>query len=275
MLDVLRLLLVYAFATGLLLFAAHRFVRPLGLGAAVALLLLPMVSTGSGMLTGGFWGGLNLAYNSAPLDAGRDSLPVPEEGYRNGALMDQVSQVVPWRKSIRELVKTGHLPLMNRFVGAGSPLLAASQPAPLDPKVWLGFLLPLASAVTFACAFVLFQAALNTFLYLREVGVGEMGSIFGAAVWMMCGFLDFFVTWSLSSVVVTLPLLLLGLRRIALGASPGASRQRGLGVPIALIAWLLALAGGHPESVLHVTVVGGLFFLVHLRSSPNRVRAVA
>ncbi|MEO1370762.1 MAG: hypothetical protein AAFX50_26560, partial [Acidobacteriota bacterium] len=71
---------------------------------------------------------------------------------------------------------------------------------------------------------------------------------------------------SLASVVVTAPLLMLGLRRIA--------RREPRGAPVALAAWLLALVGGHPESVLHVTALGGVFFLHGLVRSPDRARAV-
>ncbi|MEM6793910.1 MAG: hypothetical protein AAF725_07990 [Acidobacteriota bacterium] len=265
--EALRLFLVYGLASAAFLALAHRFVRPVGSGAALALVLLPLVSTGGAMVRGDFYGGLNISYHTPPLHAEADRLrdQEPEHGYANGPLMDQITQVVPWRKAVRELVKSGHPPLLNRFSRGGDPLLGGSQAAPFDPKVWIGFLLPLATAVTFACSFVLFQAALFTFLLLREYELDELSAIFGGAIFMLCGFLDFYLTWSLTSVVVALPLLLLGLRRIALG-------ERG-GFAASVVAWLLALAGGHPESVLHVTTLGGVYFLAHLPRSPSVRRA--
>ncbi|MEO1086113.1 MAG: hypothetical protein AAFY88_17880, partial [Acidobacteriota bacterium] len=212
--EPLRLVLVYAAACGPLLWLFHRVLGRIRAPAAAVLLLLPLVSTGAAFWQGGFYGALNLSYNTAPLLPDAEQLPRHGD-YRNGPLADQIYQVVPWRKAIRELVKNGHWPFINRFTSGGDPLLGGAQPAPFDPKVWIGFLLPLASAVTFACAFVLFQAALYTFLLVRELGASEHASLFAGAVFMTCGFLDFYVTWSLASVVVTAPLLMLGLRRIA------------------------------------------------------------
>ncbi|MEM1182775.1 MAG: hypothetical protein AAGM22_30805 [Acidobacteriota bacterium] len=263
--EALRLFVVYAATCGICLWLAHRFLGKIRGPIAAVLLLLPLVSTAAAFWQGGFYGALNLSYNTAPLHAHAEELPHYGE-YSNGPLADQIFQVVPWRKAVRELVKNGHAPFLNRFSSGGDPLLGGSQPAPFDPKVWIGFLLPLASAVTFACAFVFFQAAFFTFLLARDLGASDLAAVFAGAIFMTCGFLDFYITWSLVSVVVTAPFLLLGLRWIARGDRRGPA--------VAFIAWALALVGGHPESVLHVTVLGGLFFLTELPKSPDVKRAV-
>lgn len=265
MIDALRLLAVYGGSCAVVLWLVHRTLcpegRPLRPGVAVLLALMPFAFTGRAMVTGGHYGALNLSYHTPPLEAHKDRLPRPdhEKGYDNGILMDQVCQVIPWRKAVREAVKTGHWPLWNRYARGGDVLLGASQPAPFDPKVWLGFLLPLATAVTFACAFVLFQAACFTWIYLRELGLGDGAALVGAAVFMACEFMAFWVGWSMSSVWAVLPLLLLGAHRLARG------RRGGFGATVA--SSTLALLGGHPESVLHVSTVA---FVVLLAEWPWR-----
>ena len=244
-------------ARGYLLLFSRRF--------AAALLLLPLVLTGSPLLTGGFYGPLNLSYDSVPLSARRADLPWSE--YKNGGLSDVAIQMVPWRKAVREAVKTGQAPLLNRFMLSGDILLASSQPGSFHPNTWIGFLLPLATAWTFACAFTLFLTGLFAFLFLRDLGVSERAAFFGTAAWTLSDHQIVFTGWANASVFAPLPLLLLGLRRLARG-TPG-----GLGATsVALVLMLLA---GHHESVLHVTAGAGVYFLFELASSRRRLPAVA
>ena len=255
MLDTLRLLAVYGGSCALVLWLIHRHLRPVPWAVALLLAFMPFAFTGKAMLTGGLYGGLNLAYNTAPLGPDRELLPETE--YQNGILMDQVCQVIPWRKAVREAVKTGHWPLRNRFSRGGDPLLGLSQPAPFDPKVWLGFLLPLATAITFACSFVFFQTAAFTWLYLRELKLSDTAALVGAAAYMASHFVTFWVGWSMSSVWAVLPLLVFGVTRLARG------QRGGFGATVA--ASTLALVGGHPESVLHIATVSGIVLLAEWR----------
>ncbi len=259
--NALRLIAVYAGTCGLILWLVRRYVCPISRRASLALAFLPLVLAGPAVVTGSFWGGLNLAYTTAPLHARAGELPLPEAEYQNGILLDHICEVVPWRKAVREAARTGHPPLWNRFSRSGDVLLGAAQPAPFHPRVWLGFLLPLATAFTFACCFTLFLAALFAFLYLAELGLGETAALFGAAVWMLSGFVTFWCGWPVASVFVTLPLILLGTRRLARGVAGGfAAKTAG---------WTLALLAGHPESLLHLTGAAGLIFLWELWRSPS------
>lgn len=272
MLDALRLLAVYGGSCALILWLIHRTLRPVAPSVALVLMLLPFAFTGKAMLTGGLYGSLNLAYNTTPLDPDRAQLP--ERAYHNGILMDQVCQVIPWRKAVRDAVKTGHWPLWNRYARGGDVLLGLGQPAPFDPKVWIGFFLPLATAITFACSFVFFQAAGFTWLYLRELDLSDGAAILGGAAYMASGFFTFWVGWSMSSVWAVLPLLVFGVHRLAHGT------RGGFGATVA--AGTLALVGGHPESVLHISTMAGLVMVVewHLagglaRTWPRIRRALA
>ena len=264
--NALRLIAVYAGTSCLILWLVRRYLRPISLSASAALAFLPLILAGPAVMTGAFWGALNLAYTTAPLHSRAGELPLPEAEYQNGILLDHICEVVPWRKAVREAMKTGHPPLLNRFARSGDILLGAAQPAPFHPKVWLGFLLPLATAFTFACCFTLFLAALFGFLYLAEIGLGEPAAFFGAAVWMLSGFVSFWCAWPLASVFATLPLVLLGLRRLARGV-PG-------GFAAATAGWTLAILAGHPESLLHLTAAAGLIFLWELHRSPRRLTAI-
>jgi len=174
--------------------------------------------------------------------------------------------IVPWRKSVRESVKLGQVPLLNRFILSGDILLASMIPAVFLPSVWIGFLLPLATAWTFGCAFTLFLAGLSAFLYCRDLAVSETAAFLGAAVWVLSGWLTFFLGYPHAQVVAIFPLLAFGLRRLA--------RREKRGFSATVLALVLMVFGGHPETLLHTASGAGVLFLFELAASPKPLRAV-
>jgi hypothetical protein len=260
----LRLIAVYAGAAGATLWVIHRFVRPLARREAAALALLPLLLVGRALVTGGFFGPANLQYSGEPL-AARKGI-VREQKYPDGILSDVAIAMIPWRKAVRESVKTGHLPLLNRFILCGDPLLASMQPQALHPNTWIGFLLPLATAWTFSCAFTFFLAAVAMWLFLRDRGLEAEPALFGAAVWTLSGFLTFAVGWPHSAVFGILPAVAAGLRRIA--------RSEAGGFPLAVASMTLMVLGGHPESMLHVVAAAGFLFLFDLAGQKRKASRV-
>jgi hypothetical protein len=265
--NALRLIAVYGGSCAVALWLAHRFLLTLSARAAAALLLLPLVLTGRAVLEGGFYGALNIAYVTAPLHALASELPRPAGEYRNGQLSDVAIQMIPWRKAVREALKTGHAPLLNRFILSGDVLLAASQPAVFHPNVWIGFLLPLATAWTFSCSFTLFLAALCTFLFLRQIEASEIAAVFGAGVWMLSNGIVTFEGWPHSYVLSMLPLLAFGLFRLA-RETPG-------GFAATVVALVLMGFGGHPETMLLAAAGAGVLFLFELVFAHRRLLAVS
>ena len=247
---------VYLGTAAVALFAARRWIAPISLRASLGIALLPLLITGRAVFTGRYFGPLEVAYLSHPLRAQSD--PLPREHYY-GILSDVQILNVPWAKAVRESVKHGRLPLLNRFMMSGDALIGVFQPMVFHPSTVIGFLLPLATAWTFACAFHLFLTALCAFLFFRELDLDERVSTFGAAVWMLSNFIFFWVGWDITPAFAPFPLLLVGLRRLARGT-------RG-GLAISSAALVLALLAGHPESVLHEVAAGGLFFLFEWRGN--------
>ncbi len=229
----LRLLAVYFGTAMAILYFAHRWVRRVPLSVGIFLSLAPLLLVGRALITSGVYAPLDIAYRAPPLSAHADLLGTME--VRTPALGDVVYQMIPFRKAVREAVKNRRLPLWDRFILGGEPLLAAQQPAALHPATWIGFLLPLAQAWTFEMALRFFLALLSGYLFLRDVSCGA--------------------------------LLLLGLRRIA--------RERsGLGVALTVVGFLLIVTAGHPETLLHSVAAGGIYFVYELAVAGrgNRLR---
>jgi hypothetical protein len=255
MLLALRLFAVYAAAATLGLFLASRFVRPLRLATALLLAAAPLLLTGKAFVTAGVLAPLDIHYEAPPLSAFRGELEIGAP--RTPVLVDVVASYLPWRAAVREALENGRLPLWNRFVLAGEPLLAVQEPAALHPFTAIGLLLPLPQSWTLEMALRLFLALLCAYLFFRELGCGESPATLGAFGWAFSGYLVFYLGYPLSPATAPLPLLLLGLTRIA--REPGRRS-----VILTVIALLLVVVAGHPETLLHVVAGAGAWFLVEL-----------
>ncbi len=261
----LRLLAVYFGTAVAILYFAHRWVRRVPLSVGIFLSLAPLLLVGRALITSGVYAPLDIAYRAPPLSAHADLLGTTE--VRTPALGDVVYQMIPFRKAVREAVKNRRLPLWDRFILGGEPLLAAQQPAALHPATWIGFLLPLAQAWTFEMALRFFLALLSGYLFLRDVSCGELPSLIGAAGWAFSDYLVFYAGYPHLAAAAPFPLLLLGLRRIA--------RERsGLGVALTVVGFLLIVTAGHPETLLHSVAAGGIYFVYELAVAGrgNRLR---
>ncbi len=252
---VLRLLAVYFATCGLAFFLANRYVLRVRAPIALAIALGPFLLTGKAMFTGGVYAPLDIAYQAQPLAAHREEMGI--KGTKSPILGDVVTQFIPFRKAVRDAVKNGRLPLWNRFVLAGEPLLANTQPAVLHPGTLIGFLLPLAQAWTFEMTLRHFLALLAMYLFLRELGCREIPSLLGAIGWGLSDYLVFFAGWQHSAAAPLFPLLLLGLRRLA--HDPG---RRAVGLVVAVL--VLIVTAGHPETLLHGVSAAGVYFLFEL-----------
>jgi Bacterial membrane protein YfhO len=261
---VLRLLAVYFATCALAFFLVNRFVARVRPRVALLISLGPFLLTGKAMVTAGVYAPLDIAYQAHPLAAHREEMGIRDT--RSPILGDVVSQFIPFRKAVRDAIKNGRLPLWNRFVLAGEPLLANTQPAVLHPGTVIGFLLPLAQAWTFEMSLRYFLALLAMYLFLRDLGCREVPALLGAVGWCFSDYLVFFAGWQHSAAAPPFPLLLLGLRRLV--REPG---YRSAALTVAAI--LLIVTAGHPETLLHGVTAAGVYFLFELAfAGPGRRR---
>jgi hypothetical protein len=258
---------LYAATAALLLAAVRRWVSPVRKRVAFVLALLPLLFTGRATLTGGVYGPIDILYSNEPFLSQRLDYGIRQ--VRTPLLSDVASQMMPWQKAVRESVTEGRLPVWNRFVLAGEPLLAVQQPAAAHPGTWLGLLLPPAQGWTFQMSLRLLVALASAYLFLRDLGCGEAPALLGAAGWGFSDFLVFYLGYPLAGSVGPFPLLLLGLGRVAAAAD-------GRAVLLTIVALVLIVTAGHPETLLFAVAGAGVFFLFQLAAAPRgrRLRPV-
>ena len=242
---------------------ARRFVVRFPWRVGLLLALFPLVFTGRAFLQGDLYGPADLYFTHTPWKA-----VAAENGVTriaNPILSDLAFANLPWRAAVREALVNGRLPLWNRFVLCGTPLLGTGQAAVFHPSTWLGIFLPLALSWTYSCALTIFLALIAGYLFFRELCRSDAPALVGAVGWGFSTFVLFFDGWAVGPSIATFPLLLLGLRRLAKNGS------RGFAITTASL--LLAALGGHPETLLHSVAAGGVYFLWELFARDARPRA--
>ena len=246
-------LALYLATTLAILYGWSRLIQPISRGAALVLILLPMLFTGRALLTNRVYAPIDLPYQFEPLASQQTIEP------HNIALSDLASQMIPWQKAVRHAFAQGEWPLWNPFILCGDILAAAAQPAVYEPVNLLGLILPLPHALTFGAAMTFFLAALFTFAFARALGCSETAALVGAAAYTFCAMIAFYVGWPLGRAWALFPLVLFGTRRLV--------RERKTGT--LLCGLVLVIFAGHPESVLHVVACGaayGLFEVLRMRA---------
>ena len=219
------------------------------------------------------WSALLLVLFGPVLFAGRMLLPlgyitqVPpyqevwpkEAGPPPGNLLqsDLVLQITPWQVRVREALAAGEWPLWHHLSGAGEPLLANPQAQVLQPLVWPALLFPAGPGAGITAALRVLVALTFTFLLLRRQGLSEAPALAGSVAFGLGGGVLLWLGWPMANSPALLPVLLYGIAR-----SPAL-------LALAVFAFLNA---GHPETILHGSLLATAFALSRLATSPREER---
>lgn len=188
--------------------------------------------------------------------------------FKNGLLSDVVSIIYPWRIYGINLMKKGIWPLWIPHALGGSPLLANFQSGLLYP---LNFLFWLFSDANAWSLYVISQPALASifcYLFLRNLKLSNLASLFGAIVFAFSGFM--MVWWQYGIVGhagLWLPLLLLVVDKL----SRKISLRWWL---VGILAVSLSILAGYPQISLLVFLATGFYFIFRVWDSKGRIKLV-
>jgi hypothetical protein len=184
----------------------------------------------------------------------------------NYLLMDQYAIFIPEHDFTHQQMVQGRLSLWNPYLACGMPNQASIQAASWFPIQFLGsFLDPFyASGPT---AFLkLFLAGLFAMLYLRVLGASDAGAFLAGISFSLCAFMIVWLGHPHVNCAMWLPLLLYFIEKTIRSTDA-------LIAPVNLRAWAgFALAygcmilGGHPPTVIQVSVFVFAYFLWRLLS---------
>ena len=135
------------------------------------------------------------------------SLTRVENGHRpaNSMPSDRVVQTEPWLAYQRDVLQSGHLPLINPWNGGGVPQLANGQSAVFSPFSLPFYVLPMNAALIAAAFAKLFVLGFFTFLFLRELRLSFLSALCGALVFAFSGHNLFLLGFPHPAAAATLP----------------------------------------------------------------------
>lgn len=182
---------------------------------------------------------------------------------RNPLTNDTTKAMLPWMHAAREQLLQFHAPLWNPYSFSGYPLLGNAQSAPFSPFFLLTLFVPLPKQIVAMAALKIFVALFFGFLFARRTGASEMASCFAAIAFAFAVFQTVYLFYPVTAVTALLPAALYAV---------SAAQERGRWRDIVLLALVVAamLAGGHPESVLHVAIGAAGLLIIDFALSPDK-----
>lgn len=180
-----------------------------------------------------------------------ENLPFKNSGW------DQLRIYFPFYKVTLDSIKGGQFPLWNPYAFSGHPHAADFQSAVFYPLNIFGFLMSQIVFWHFLRLTPTILASFFTFLYLRNLKLTKLASLFGAITF---GFSPFILTWGEEVImsphsIVWLPFILLGIDRF---------RESGKKKFLALISLGLAASflGGYMQTTIYLCIFAGSYFLL-------------
>ncbi len=226
---------------------AWEVLREIPLGAAF-FVVVAVVAVGPPLVGGGVLAGTDVVRRYQPwsaLDGEVETrLPVGD------TVDSRLSSII----ANRERLSGGDLPLWDPTIAGGNERIAVPNGSALHPVTWIYYLAPLPIGLAWAALATICMAGGGTYLFLRRVGVGEVGSTAGALIYAFNGFQVVWLHWQHPIVGATVPYLFWALESLR------QERSRRAWVRLAVVTFLL-VAAGFPAVVVHAVyglVVFGL-----------------
>ncbi|HUZ20176.1 MAG TPA: hypothetical protein VMU75_06380 [Acidimicrobiales bacterium] len=182
---------------------------------------------------------------------------------------DDVIQNYPLRALVGEILRHGHLPVLDPYAWAGTPLLGGINAGAAFPANWLFVLLPSLSAWVLTEGLAYAAAAVGLYAFLRGNRLPPLPASLGAAAYGLAGFLaSQAVHLDVVQTGAALAWLLVALDRIAHG------RDHLRPAYCALLAVSVGCVGlaGSPEAAFDAVVAAVLYSLHLLLHDRRRVR---
>jgi hypothetical protein len=117
-------------------------------------------------------------------------------------------QFYPWRKLAVDMIRSGHAPLWNHYLGNGTPLAANLQSAVFYPLNLIYLVIPVERAMGYSAVLHVMMAGLFMYLYGRTIRLSRFAGLVAALSYMFSGFLISRLGFlSMTSATPWLPLL--------------------------------------------------------------------
>jgi len=182
---------------------------------------------------------------------------------RNPLTNDTVKLFLPWMQVAREELLHFRAPLWNRYAFSGYPLLGNGESAPFSPIFLATLFVTLPKQIVAMAGLKIFISLLFAFLFMKRFGASDPAACFAACAYSFSVGATVNLYYSSGTVMSMLPAALFAL----FYASDVASRR---GVVLVALVIASLMAGGHPESVVHIAMGAAMLLAVELVLADDR-----
>lgn len=190
---------------------------------------------------------------------------LPHDLVSNYLLSDQYMTFLPLRHFFHTHFRAGIFPLWNPFISCGAPAIGSMQAAPFFPINLL--LLPVHPfyAGVISAFLKLLIAGAFTILYMRRLGAGWLASLYSGLAFSLSGYMIVWLGHPHTNAACMLPLLLYLMEAALDDDSPR---------PWAWFALAYGgmVLGGHPATLVHISLGLLVYFIVRLSALPRASR---
>lgn len=231
---------------------------------ALLLIVILAILFPSVFLRGHYISPADILYASPPWNAYR---PAGFERPQNPIMADVVTLFYPMYWETERSFERGEWPLWNRLELGGMPLLANYETAIFYPPRLLYRIFDVPLAMTLHILVKLWLCGMTAFICARGLALSTAASRFFSVAWMLGTYNVMFAPWCLPDVSAWLPILFLGVHRIAEG------RYRN-GTIIGTIGAILLMFAGHPELAFAAAAGVGVYFIARVGMAWRNTRHV-
>ena len=182
---------------------------------------------------------------------------------RNPLTNDTVKLFLPWMQVAREELAHFRAPLWNRYAFGGYPLLGNGESAPFSPLFLATLFVSLPKQIVAMAGLKIFISLLFAFLFLKRFGASDAAACFAASAYTFSVGATVNLYYSSGTVMSMLPAAL-----FALVYAIDVASRRGVVLMALVIAALMA--GGHPETVVHIAMGAAMLLAIELALADDR-----
>lgn len=182
--------------------------------------------------------------------------------FKNSLITDPVRQQYPWKKLIIDQLKKGELPIWNPYEMAGKPLLANFQSGAFYPFNLIFLILPFNLAWSLYIVFQPLLAMLFNYLFLRNLKLSKLSSLFGGFVFGFCGFSIAWLEWgNIGHTALWLPLVLLSIDKILVISKLKVKSSKFIWPFIFVLSLTSSFFAGHLQIFFYIFVTSLVYLL--------------
>jgi hypothetical protein len=180
-------------------------------------------------------------------------------------------QFVPWREFAFQELAGGNLPLWNPYLFSGAPFLGAWQSGLFYPPNWLHLLLPVGAAINWLIALHIFLSGLTMYLWTHRRGLAIPACLMAGGVFMFAAVQFLHVVGGHLANLYLMPWAPL----LFLAIDGCFERPSFKYVLLGMSSVAMMILAGHPQYLFYTTIMAGLYCLLCLYRTRQRMLIVA